>query len=185
MAVGCSSMGGIRPASVTLLRRLAPALIAPVLVPLLALPLLLGVPAPAQAAPAPAVSSAPSPANEADMNLYTRIAAVNVCIARGAGVDFDKAVGIAGETIAQVIEGQHGGVITQVGPKALTLDELRKGSINSAVLGAVEICPKEVPADVITKVQEALKKAPAPKPAATQSAAPNAAPSAAAPKPSK
>lgn len=164
-------MGGIRNGSVTLLRRLTPALIAPVLVPLLVLPLLLGAPAPGQAAPAAAASAtAPAPANEADMNLYTRIAAVNVCIARGAGVDFDKAVGIAGETIAQVIEGQHGGVITQVGPKALTLDELRKGSINSAVLGAVEICPKEVPADVVTKVQEALKKAPAPKPATPKSA---------------
>jgi hypothetical protein len=164
-------MGGIRNGSVTLLRRLTPALIAPVLVPLLVLPLLLGAPAPGQAAPAAAASAtAPAPANEADMNLYTRIAAVNVCIARGAGVDFDKAVGIAGETIAQVIEGQHGGVITQVGPKALTLDELRKGSINSAVLGAVEICPKEVPADVVTKVQEALTKAPAPKPATPKSA---------------
>ena len=56
------------------------------LAPLLVLPLLL-MPAAALAAPA----------TEAEMNLYTRIAAVNVCIARGAGVPFDKAVGIAGE----------------------------------------------------------------------------------------
>jgi len=163
-------MGATRNGCVTLLRRLSPALFAPALTPflapLLAVPMLLWAPAPGQAAPAPA--------SEADMNLYTRMAAVNVCIARGAGVPFDKAVGIAGETIAQVILGQHGGVITQVGPQALTLDELRKGSINSAVLGAVEICPKEVPADVITKVQEALKnapasKAPSPKPAASKS----------------
>ena len=65
MAVGCSSMGGIRNGSVTLLRRLTPALIAPVLVPLLVLPLLLGAPAPGQAAPAAAASAtAPAPANE-------------------------------------------------------------------------------------------------------------------------
>ena len=64
-----------------------------------------------------------APATEAEMNLYTRIAAVNVCIARGAEVPFDKAVGIAGETVAQLIQGQHDGVITQVGPKALSLDE--------------------------------------------------------------
>lgn len=44
------------------------------LAPLLVLPLLL-VPAAALAAPA----------TEAEMNLYTRIAAVNVCIARGQG----------------------------------------------------------------------------------------------------
>lgn len=140
----------------TLLRRLRPLLLAP----LLTLPLLL---APGEAWAAPAT--------EAEMNLYTRIAAVNVCIARAAGVEFDKAVGIAGETIAQLLQGQHGGVIQQVGSKPLSLDELRKGSINSAVLGAVEICPKEVPADILKKVQDAVKSSgggkAAPAPAAT------------------
>ncbi|MFM7652709.1 MAG: cAMP phosphodiesterase [Vulcanococcus sp.] len=100
-----------------------------------------------------------APATEADMSLYTRIAALNVCISRTAGTEFDKAVAVAGETIAQVIQGQHGGQIAQVGPKALTIEELRKGSINSAVLGAVEVCPKEVPADVKKKVDEVLKGA--------------------------
>ncbi|MEY4297269.1 MAG: hypothetical protein RLZZ423_448 [Cyanobacteriota bacterium] len=119
----------------------------------------------------PAVAA---PASEADMGLYTRIAALNVCISRAAGVEFDKAVAVAGETIAQVIQGQHGGQIAQVGPKALSLDELRKGSINSAVLGAVEICPKEVPADVKQKVDEVLKQtsAPATKPAPAAKPAP-------------
>jgi hypothetical protein len=121
----------------------------------LLLPLLLAA-APAQAAPA----------SEAEMNLYTRIAAVNVCIARAAGVEFDKAVGIAGETIAQVIQGQHGGAIQQVGAKPLSLDELRQGSINSAVIGAVEVCPQQVPADVVKRVEEALKADPAAKPVA-------------------
>ena len=126
----------------TLLRRLSPLLMAP----LLTLPLLM--------APGAALAA---PATEAEMNLYTRIAAVNVCIARAAGVEFDKAVGIAGETIAQLIQGQHGGVIQQVGAKPLSLDDLRKGSINSAVLGAVEICPKEVPAEIVKRVQDAIK----------------------------
>ncbi len=119
----------------------------------------------------PAVAQA-APATEADMGLYTRIGAINVCIARTAGIEFDKAVAIAGETIAQVIQGQHGGVIQQVGTKPLTIDELRKGSINSAVLGAVQICPKEVPADVTKKVNDLIKargaagaKAPAAAPA--------------------
>jgi hypothetical protein len=114
-----------------------------------------------------------APATEADMSLYTRIGALNVCIARAAGIEFDKAVAVAGETIAQVIQGQHQGTITQVGPKPLTIDELRKGAINSAVLGAVEVCPDEVPADVRKKVQDVLKNrgaAPAAKP--TQAPAP-------------
>lgn len=114
------------------------------------------------------VAAVAAPASEADMSLYTRIGALNVCIARAAGIEFDKAVAVAGETIAQVIQGQHEGTIAQVGAKPLTIDELRKGAINSAVLGAVEVCPNEVPADVRKKVEEVLKNrstAPAAKPA--------------------
>lgn len=115
--------------------------------PLLALPLLL--------APGAALAD---PATPAEMSLYTRIAAINTCISRAAGIDFDKSVGIAGETIAQVLLGQHKGLIQQVGAKPLTIEELRKGSINSAVIGAFEICPKQVPDDVAKKVQAALSK---------------------------
>jgi hypothetical protein len=133
-----------------LLRRTRPLLVAP----LVAMPLLL----------APVAAHA-APATSAEMALYTRIGAVNVCISRAAGIDFEKSVGIAGETIAQLILGQHKGEIQQVGSKALTIEELRRGSINSAVLGAAEICPKEVPADVMKKVQDAIKQQGAAKPA--------------------
>lgn len=153
MRVRSSSMVGILDPAV--LFRPKPLLLAA----LLAVPLVLVAPGAALAAPA----------TEAEMALYTRIAAVNVCIARAAGVEFDKAVGIAGETIAQVIQGQHGGAITEVSATPLSADELRKGSINSAVLGAAELCPKQVPAEVMQRVQDALKQAgPAPgaKPAA-------------------
>lgn len=109
--------------------------------------------------PQPALAAPVQPASEADMTLYTRIAAVNVCIARAAGVSFDQAVAIAGETIAQVIQGQHGSAISVVGSEPLSLDDLRKGSINSAVLGAVEICPQQVPANVLKDVEAALKQA--------------------------
>ena len=122
--------------------------------PLVAVPILLAV-TPVQAAPA----------TQAEMGLYTRIAAVNVCIARSAGIDFDKAVGVAGETIAQLIQGQHQGLIQQVGDKPLTIEQLRKGAVNSAVLGAAEICPKAVPPDVMKKVEAALKQAPGKAPA--------------------
>lgn len=125
--------------------------------PLLALPLLL--------APGAALAD---PATPAEMSLYTRIAAINTCISRSAGIDFDKSVGIAGETIAQVLLGQHKGLIQQVGAKPLTIEELRKGSINSAVIGAYELCPKLVPDEVANKVKAALSKQP--KPGATPAA---------------
>jgi len=135
----------------------------PLLASLLMLPLVL--------APAAALAA---PATEAEMNLYSSIAAVNVCLSRAAGVPFDKAVGIAGETIALLIQDRHKGLISQVGPKALTIEELLSGSARYAVLGAAQICPKEVPADVLAKVQEALKPSPEPQPAAKPQAKPAA-----------
>jgi len=117
------------------------------------------------------VSAQAEPATEADMSFYTRMAALNVCIARAAGIEFDKAAAVAGETIAQVIQGKNQGQIAQVSNKPLSIEELRKGSINSAVLGAVELCPNQVPEDVRKKVQEVIKNnapkgaAPAAKPA--------------------
>ena len=172
----CISMGTDRA---SLLTRLSLALL-----PLL-LPLLLAA-QPVHAAPA----------TEAEMNLYTRIAAVNVCLARAAGIDFDKAVGIAGETITQVIQGQHGGAIQQVRAQPLSLEELRQGSINSAVIGAVEVCPQQVPADVVKRVEDALKaqpgakapaqpagKVPAAKPPAAKAPAPTPAQASPAAKP--
>ena len=58
--------------------------------------------------------------------------------------------------------------------KPLSIEELRKGSINSAVLGAVELCPNQVPDEVRKKVEEVIKSntpkgaAPATKPAQTK-----------------
>lgn len=151
-------MGGVDVAGVLRPRRL-------LIAALLVLPLLLAG-GPAAAAPAGPAPAAVSPASDAEITLYSRMAAMNACIARAAGVEFDKAVAIAGETIAQLIQGQHGGAIAQVSAQPLNSDELRKGSINAAVLGAAELCPSEVPADVIKRVQDALKQAgPAAKPA--------------------
>jgi hypothetical protein len=123
------------------------------------------------------------PASEAQMTLYTRVAALNVCIARAAAVDFDKAVSIAGETIAQLIEGEHGGVITVVRRQSLSLEELRKGAMNSAVIGAAEICPQQVPPEVLARVEAALRQAdpaqgarPATTPAMPQAPSPVATP---------
>lgn len=120
------------------------------------------------------------------MDLYSRMAGVNVCIARAAGVDFDKAAAIAGETVAQLIQDRHGRVIGVVSPEPLGLEELRRGTFNVAVIAAVEICPNQVPAAVLKDVQAALKRAePTPPPAARPTtrtaapAAPAAAPSAA------
>ncbi|MFM9102501.1 MAG: hypothetical protein ACKOPS_14705, partial [Cyanobium sp.] len=116
---------------------------------LLGLVLVAGRPLPAAAAP---VTPSP-PAGEEEITLYSGIAGLNVCVARSAGVGFDQAVAIAGETIAQLIQSQHGSVISLVGSKPLSLEELRKGAINSALLGVVEACPDQVPEAVRQAVQ--------------------------------
>ena len=95
-------------------------------------------------------------ANPGAMNLYNRIGAINVCIFRAAGVPFDKATAIAGETLAQTIKGVHGGKISQISGNALSIEELRRGAINSVVLGSVEICPDEVPLAIREKVKSVL-----------------------------
>lgn len=61
-------------------------------------------------------------------------------------------------TIAQQIQGQQKGLIQQLGGKALSIEELRRASINAAVLGAVDICSRKVPAEVMRKVQAAIKR---------------------------
>jgi len=99
------------------------------------------------------------PASSDQLALYARIASVNTCIAARAGEGFEQAAGIAGETIAELILGVHGGLIQTSGDTPLTLEELRKGSINAAVIGATEICPKQVPADLTKKVKQALANA--------------------------
>lgn len=99
---------------------------------------------------------AQGPASSDQLALYARIASVNACIATRAGQDFEQAAGVAGETIAQLILGVHKGLIASSGSTPLTLEDLRKGSINAAVIGATEICPKDVPADLTDKVRQAL-----------------------------
>lgn len=124
----------------------------------------LATPAASWAADLPGGGSPPTPdsvftqgpASSDQLTLYARIASVNACIATRAGEDFEKAAGVAGETIAQLILGVHKGLIETSGTTALTLEDLRKGSINAAVIGATEICPQEVPAQLSEKVKQAL-----------------------------
>ncbi len=96
------------------------------------------------------------PASSDQLALYARIASVNTCLATRSGEDFEQAAAVAGETIAQLILGVHKGLIATAGTTPLTLEELRKGSINAAVIGATELCAKQVPADLSEKVKQAL-----------------------------
>lgn len=95
-----------------------------------------------------------APASEAELNLYARISAVNACLSVEAGLPYEKAIFIASSTIAEVLLGQHGGLMANQGTKPLSIEDLRKKSVNATVIGTTEICPKEVPPDVLLKVQK-------------------------------
>jgi hypothetical protein len=98
-----------------------------------------------------------APATEEEMTLYSRIASLNACLAVSNGIEFKKAIGIAGETLTQTIQGQNGGAIAQVGGDPLPMEDLRKGSINSVLIAVAQVCPDQMPGDVRDKINEALK----------------------------
>ena len=58
-------------------------------------------------------------ASEKDLFLYRQMGASYLCIASKAKVDFDKGLGIASATFANVIIGKHGGAIEELGNKKL------------------------------------------------------------------
>lgn len=95
-----------------------------------------------------------APASEAELNLYAKISAVNACLSVEAGLPYDKAIFIASSTIAEVLRGQHGGLMANQGAKPFSIEDLRKKSVNATVIGTTQICPKEVPSDVLLEVQK-------------------------------
>ena len=58
-------------------------------------------------------------ANEKDIFLYRQMGASYLCISSKAEVDFNKGLGIASATFANVIIGKHGGAIKELGNEKL------------------------------------------------------------------
>ena len=58
-------------------------------------------------------------ASEKDLFLYRQMGASYLCISSRAEVDFNKGLGIASATFANVIIGKHGGAIKELGKEKL------------------------------------------------------------------
>ena len=104
------------------------------------------------------VNAKQSPASKEDIFLYRGIGASFLCNAAAAKVEFDKAIGVAAATYAQVLEGRHGGFVEDAGTTKLTNKQLFAGAEFQILTGALQYCPKEVPEDVKKKVEEAIQK---------------------------
>ncbi|MFN9619720.1 MAG: hypothetical protein ACK55X_08425 [Synechococcaceae cyanobacterium] len=111
--------------------------------------------APTAAAPVSAspVSASPvSAATEERMALYQKLAAVNYCVARSAGLADSQALPLAAQTIAVILRNEHGSRIARVGDGPLPGDALLQGSVELTLLGARQLCAASVPAESLAKL---------------------------------
>ena len=85
-----------------------------------------------------------------------------LCIASKAEVDFNKGLGIASATFANVIIGKHGGAIKELGNEKLDEKKLYNAGTFQIVGSALNICPesitKKIKNDYQKKVKQLVKK---------------------------
>ena len=97
-------------------------------------------------------------ATEKDLFLYRQMGASYLCIASKADVDFNKGLGIASATFANVIIGKHGGVIKELGNEKLNQKKLYNSGTFQIVGSALNICPESIPKGIKNDYEKRLKQ---------------------------
>ena len=97
-------------------------------------------------------------ASEKDLFLYRQMGASYLCIASKAEVDFNKGLGVASATFANVIIGKHGGVIKELGNEKLDEKKLYNAGTFQIVGSALNICPESVPDKIKKDYEKRLKE---------------------------
>ena len=97
-------------------------------------------------------------ATEKDLFLYRQMGASYLCIASKAEVDFNKGLGIASATFANVIVGKHGGVIDELGKDKLDERRLYNAGTFQIVGSALKICPESIPKKIKNEYEKKLKQ---------------------------
>ena len=97
-------------------------------------------------------------ASEEDLFLYRQMGASYLCIASKAEVDFNKGLGIASATFANVIIGKHGGAIRELGNEKLDEKKLYNAGTYQIVGSALNICPESIPKDIKNDFEKRLKQ---------------------------
>ena len=97
-------------------------------------------------------------ASEKDLFLYRQMGASYLCIASKAKVDFNKGLGIASATFANVIIGKHGGAIKELGNEKLDEKKLYNAGTFQIVGSALNICPESIPKDIKNDYEKRLKE---------------------------
>ena len=99
-----------------------------------------------------------SAASEKDLFLYRQMGASYLCIASKAEVDFNKGLGIASATFANVIIGKHGGVIKDLGDEKLDEKRLYNAGTFQIVGSALKICPDSIPKKIKKEYEKKVKE---------------------------
>ena len=97
-------------------------------------------------------------ASEQDLFLYRQMGASYLCISSRAEVDFNKGLGIASATFANVIIGKHGGAIKELGSKKLDEKRLYNAGTFQIVGSALNICPESIPKNIKNDYEKRLKQ---------------------------
>ena len=97
-------------------------------------------------------------ATEKDLFLYRQMGASYLCIASKADVDFNKGLGIASATFANVIIGKHGGIIKELGNEKLDQKKLYNSGTFQIVGSALNICPENIPNKIKNDYEKRLKQ---------------------------
>ena len=97
-------------------------------------------------------------ATETDLFLYRQMGASYLCIATNAEVDFEKGLGIASATFANVITGKHEGLIKEFGTEKIDQKRLYNAGTFQIVSSALNICPKNIPKEIKNSYEERLKE---------------------------
>ena len=97
-------------------------------------------------------------ASEKDLFLYRQMGASYLCIASKAEVDFNKGLGIASATFANVIIGKHGGAIKELGNEKLDEKKLYNAGTFQIVGSALNICPENIPKNIKNDYEKSLKR---------------------------
>ena len=97
-------------------------------------------------------------ATEKDLFLYRQMGASYLCIASKAEVDFNKGLGIASATFANVIIGKHGGAIKELGDEKLDERKLYNAGTFQIVGSALNICPESVPKKIKNDYKKRLEQ---------------------------
>ena len=97
-------------------------------------------------------------ASEKDLFLYRQMGASYLCIASKAEVDFNKGLGIASATFANVIIGKHGGAIEELGNEKLDEKKLYNAGTFQIVGSALNICPESIPKNIKNDYEKRLNE---------------------------